>query len=183
MYRAHDAGQDIHIWVGETRPRLQGAALTTWELGQHGVPHTLIPDSAAAHLMRRGDVDVVIVGTDRTTGSGDVANKIGTYPLALAAADNDVPFYAAVPSPSIDWAIEDASLIPIEERDAEEVTQVRGLDPPGDPRSVSIAPADTKAANFAFDVTPRHLVRGLITERGICKADREGLRELFPERG
>ena len=183
MYRAHDAGQEVHIWVDETRPRLQGAALTAWELGQHGVPHTLIPDNAAAHLMRRGDVDVVIVGTDRTTASGDVANKIGTYPLALAAADNAVPFYAAVPSPSIDWAIDDASEIPIEERDAEEVTRVRGLESSGEPRSVRITPAETKAANFAFDVTPRHLVTGLITERGICEADRGALRALFPERG
>ena len=183
MYQAHDAGQEVHIWVDETRPRLQGAALTSWELGQHGVPHTLIPDNAAAHLMQRGDVDVVIVGTDRTTAAGDVANKIGTYPLALAAADNSVPFYVAVPSPSIDWTIEDGAEIPIEERDAEEVTSVRGVESSGEPRSVHIAPPETRAANFAFDVTPRHLVTGLITERGICRAGPEGLRALFPERG
>ncbi len=184
VYLAHDGGQSVHVWVDETRPRLQGAALTSWELGQHGVPHTLIPDSAAAHLMRRGDVDVVLVGTDRTTATGDVANKIGTYPLALAAADNGVPFYAAVPSPSIDWTLENADLIPIEERDQDEVTSVRGLETAGTgTASVRIAPLDTQAANFAFDVTPAHLVTGLITERGVCRADREALRQLFPERG
>ncbi len=183
MYRAHDEGLRVHVWVDETRPRLQGAALTAWELGQHGLPHTLIPDSAAAHLMSRGDVDVVIVGTDRTTASGDVTNKIGTYPLALAAADNAVPFYVAVPSPSIDWEIEDASLIPIEERDAAEVISVRGLGPDDTVGAVRIAPEQTRAANYGFDVTPRHLVTGLITERGVCDASAEGLRRLFPEGG
>ena len=182
LYRAHDDGLDLHVWVDETRPRLQGAALTAWELGQHGVAHTLIPDSAAAHLMRRGDVDVVIVGTDRTTASGDVTNKIGTYPLALAAADNGVPFYVAVPSPSIDWETEDASLIPIEERDAAEVVSVRGLGPDDVVAAVRIAPAQTRVANYGFDVTPRHLVTGLITERGVCSASREALMHLFPER-
>ncbi|MCH7530588.1 MAG: S-methyl-5-thioribose-1-phosphate isomerase [Gemmatimonadetes bacterium] len=181
MYRAYDDGLDVHVWVDETRPRLQGAALTAWELGQHGVPHTLIPDSAAAHLMRKGEVDVVIVGTDRTTASGDVTNKIGTYPLALAAADNDVPFYVAVPSPSIDWQTEDASLIPIEQRDAAEVISVRGLGPDDVVGAVRIAPEHTRAANYGFDVTPRHLVTGLITERGVCSASGEGLRRLFPE--
>ena len=181
MYRAYDGGLACQVWVDETRPRLQGAALTAWELGQHGVPHTLIPDSAAAHLMRKGEVDVVIVGTDRTTASGDVTNKIGTYPLALAAADNDVPFYVAVPSPSIDWQTEDASLIPIEQRDAAEVISVRGLGPDDVVGAVRIAPEHTRAANYGFDVTPRHLVTGLITERGVCSASGEGLRRLFPE--
>ena len=181
MYKAYDNGLDLHVWVDETRPRLQGAALTAWELGQHGISHTLIPDSAAAHLMSRSEVDVVIVGTDRTTASGDVTNKIGTYPLALAAADNGVPFYVAAPSPSIDWQTEDATRIPIEQRDAAEVTSVRGLgldDVVGD---VRIAPEQTRAANYAFDVTPRHLVTGLITERGVCSASPDGLRRLFPE--
>ena len=181
MYSAHDDGLDVHVWVDETRPRLQGAALTAWELGQHGVPHTLIPDSAAAHLMRRGEVDVVLVGTDRTTASGDVTNKIGTYPLALAAADNGVPFYVAVPSPSIDWQTDDASLIPIEQRDAAEVVSVRGLGTDDVVGAVRIAPEHTRAANYGFDVTPRHLVTGLITERGVCSANGEGLRSLFPE--
>ena len=181
MYKAHDAGFDLHVWVDETRPRLQGAALTAWELGEHGVPHTLIPDSAAAHIMHRGEVDVVIVGTDRTTASGDVTNKIGTYPLALAAADNGVPFYVAAPSPSIDWQTEDATRIPIEERDASEVTSVRGFASDGEVGAVTIAPADTGAVNYAFDVTPRHLVAGLITERGVCRASRDGLSLLFSE--
>ena len=182
IYRAHDEGQALHVWVDETRPRLQGAALTAWELGQHGVPHTLIPDSAAAHLMRRGEVDAVLVGTDRTTCSGDVTNKIGTYPLALAAADNGVPFYVAVPSPSIDWQLRDVSLVPIEERDPTEVTSVRGLDGDDTVEVVRIAPASTRAVNYAFDVTPGHLVTGgLITERGLCPADQEALRTLFPD--
>jgi methylthioribose-1-phosphate isomerase len=180
MYMAHDAGEDLHVWVDETRPRLQGASLTAWELGQHGVPHTLIPDNAAAHLMQRGEVDAVIVGTDRTTATGDVANKIGTYPLALAAADNGVPFYVAAPSPSIDWAISDAALIPIETRDPDEVTRVSGLDSSG-LRTVRIVPAGTEAANLAFDVTPARLVTGLITERGVCQASPEGLGTLFPQ--
>jgi methylthioribose-1-phosphate isomerase len=179
IYKAHDAGQDVHVWVDETRPRLQGAALTAWELGEHGVAHTLIADSAAGHLMRTGRVDAVIVGTDRTTAAGDVANKIGTYPLALAAADNEVPFYVAVPSPSIDWATDDPALIPIEERDPTEVVCVRGAGPGDEVRAVRIAPRGVRAANYAFDVTPRHLVTGLITERGICDADREALRRLF----
>ena len=181
IYLAHDRGIDVHVWVDETRPRLQGAALTAWELGQHGVPHTLIPDAAAGHVMRRGEVDVVIVGTDRTTAGGDVANKIGTYPLALAARDNGVPFYAAVPSPSIDWTLEDGSSIPIEERDPSEVTHV-GAHRPDSGAPVPIAPPSTPAANFAFDVTPRRLVTGLITERGVCRADPGELLRLFPDR-
>ena len=179
MYRAHDEGLDIHVWVRETRPRLQGAGLTAWELGQHGVPHTLVSDSAAGHLLSREHVDVVIVGTDRTAASGDVANKVGTYPLALVARDNGVPFYVAVPSPSIDWNTEDGADIPIEERDADEVTLVRGLDEAGVERTVRVVPEGTRAANFAFDVTPRRLVTGLVTERGLCRADGEALRRMF----
>ena len=179
MYRAHDEGLDIHVWVRETRPRLQGAGLTAWELGQHGVPHTLVSDSASGHLLSRGDVDLVIVGTDRTAASGDVANKVGTYPLALAARDNGVPFYVAVPSPSIDWNTENGADIPIEERDTDEVTLVRGLDEAGVERTVRITPEGTRAANYAFDVTPRRLVTGLVTERGVCSADGKALRSMF----
>jgi methylthioribose-1-phosphate isomerase len=181
IYQAHGRGHDLHVWVDETRPRLQGASLTAWELGQEEVPHSVIADSAAAHLMQRGDVDVVIVGTDRTTASGDVANKVGTYPLALAAADNGVPFYVAAPSPSIDWSLDDGALIPIEARDAEEVLHVRGVES-GRLRTVRIAPPGAAALNVAFDVTPARLVTGLITERGVCPASREGLGGLFPER-
>ena len=177
IYRAHDQGLRVHVWVRETRPRFQGAGLTAWELGQHGVPHTLVSDSAAGYLLSRGKVDVVIVGTDRTTAAGDVANKVGTYPLALAARDNDVPFYVAVPSPSIDWSIEDGAEIPIEERDADEVTRVWGVDGDGVERWVRVAPEGTRAANYAFDVTPRRLVTGLVTERGVCGAG--GLGGLF----
>ena len=155
----------------------QGAGLTAWELGQHGVPHTLVPDGAAGHLLGRGRVDVVIVGTDRTTAAGDVANKVGTYPLALAARDNGVPFYVAVPSTSIDWTIGDGAGIPIEERAADEVTRVWGVDGDGVERWVRVAPEGTRAANYAFDVTPRRLVTGMVTERGVCGA--EGLGGLF----
>jgi len=179
MYLAHDQGLRIHVWVRETRPRLQGAGLTAWELGQHGVPHTLVSDSAAGYLLSRGKVDLVIVGTDRTTAAGDVANKVGTYPLALTARDNGVPFYVAVPSPSIDWTIEDGAGIPIEERDPEEVTGVWGVDDDGVERRVRVVPEGTRAANYAFDVTPGRLVTGLVTERGVCAADRGALRELF----
>ena len=179
VYLAHDEGLRVHVWVRETRPRFQGAGLTAWELGQHGVPHTLVPDSAAAYLMSRGEVDVVIVGTDRTTAAGDVANKVGTYPLALAARDNGVPFYVAVPSPSIDWTIEDGANIPIEERDPEEVTRVCGVDEDGVERRVRVTPEGTKAANFAFDVTPRRLVTGLVTERGVCAAEGGALKRMF----
>ena len=177
VYLAHDQGLPVHVWVRETRPRFQGAGLTAWELGQHGVPHTLVSDSAAGHLLSRGKVDIVIVGTDRTTAAGDVANKVGTYPLALAARDNGVPFYVAVPSTSIDWSIEDGADIPIEERDADEVTRVWGVDGDGVGRWVRVAPEGTRAANYAFDVTPRRLVTGMVTERGVCGA--EGLGGLF----
>ena len=177
VYLAHDRGLRVHVWVRETRPRFQGAGLTAWELAQHGVPHTLVPDAAAGHLLGRGEVDVVIVGTDRTTAAGDVANKVGTYPLALAARDNGVPFYVAVPSTSVDWSIEDGARIPIEERDAEEVTRVRGVDGDGVERWVRVAPEGTRVANYAFDVTPGRLVTGMVTERGVCGAG--GLRGLL----
>ncbi len=179
MYRAHDAGMRLHIWVRETRPRLQGAGLTAWELGQHGIPHTLVPDSAAGHLLSRGQVDLVIVGTDRTTAAGDVANKVGTYPLALAARDNDVPFHVAAPGPSIDWTIQDGREIPIEERDPDEITRVRGVDDDGVERFVRIVPPGTRAANYAFDLTPRRLVTALVTERGVVAAERGALGRLF----
>ena len=179
MYLAHDEGLPVHVWVRETRPRLQGAGLTSWELGKHGVPHTLVSDGAAGHLMSRGKVDLVIVGTDRTTAAGDVANKVGTYPLALAARDNGVPFYVAAPSPSIDWTIEDGASIPIEQRDPDEVTRIWGVDEDGVERRVRVVPEGTRAANYAFDVTPRRLVTGLVTERGVCAADRGALEEMF----
>ena len=177
VYLAHDRGLPVHVWVRETRPRLQGAGLTAWELGRHGVPHTLVSDSAAGHLLSRGMVDVVIVGTDRTTAAGDVANKVGTYPLALAARDNGVPFYVAAPSTSIDWSIEDGAEIPIEERGADEVTRVWGVDADGVERWVRVVPEGTRAANYAFDVTPGRLVTGMVTERGVCGAG--GLGGLF----
>jgi methylthioribose-1-phosphate isomerase len=182
IYRAHNDGIPIHVWVDETRPRNQGAGLTAWELGQHGVPHTVIVDNAGGHLMREGLVDLCIVGTDRTTASGDVANKIGTYLKALAAGDNGVPFYVALPSPSIDWDIESGSAIPIERRDETEVTHIEGWTEEGRRVTVRLTPADTPAANYAFDVTPARLVTALITERGTCPASRQGLLGLFPER-
>jgi len=182
VYRAHDAGIPVHVWVDETRPRNQGASLTAWELGQHGVPHTVIADNAGGHLMRRGQVDLCITGTDRTTSAGDVANKIGTYLKALAAADNAVPFYVALPSPTIDWDLEDGAVIPIEQRDPREVTHIAGWTEAGERVEVRLTPADSPAANYAFDVTPARLVTGLITERGVCPASREGLLRLFPER-
>ena len=182
IYAAHDAGIPVHVWVDETRPRNQGASLTAWELTRHGVPCHLIVDNAGGHLMQHGLVDLVIVGTDRTTATGDVANKIGTYLKALAAADNQVPFYVAVPSSSIDWQMSDGlAEIPIEERDPQEVLTVRGcLD--GKVAEVRIAPDGVKAGNYGFDVTPRRLVTGLITERGVCRAEREALLALYPER-
>jgi methylthioribose-1-phosphate isomerase len=183
IYRAHNEGVPIHVWVDETRPRNQGASLTAWELGEHGVPHTVIVDNAGGHLMREGLVDLCIVGTDRTTAGGDVANKIGTYLKALAARDNDIPFYVALPSPTIDWEIESGAAIPIERRDAREVTHIEGWTEDGRRVAVRLTPADSPAANYAFDVTPARLVTALITERGICPASREGLRALFPERG
>jgi methylthioribose-1-phosphate isomerase len=182
IYRAHDQGIPIHVWVDETRPRNQGASLTAWELGQHGVPHTVIADNAGGHLMRQGEVDLCITGTDRTTACGDVANKIGTYLKALAARDNGVPFYVALPSPTIDWEIEDGALIPIERRDPREVTHIAGWTEAGERIEVRLTPAGSPAANFAFDVTPARLVTALITERGVCPASREGLLGLFPER-
>jgi methylthioribose-1-phosphate isomerase len=182
VYRAHDAGIAVHVWVDETRPRNQGASLTAWELGQHGVPHTVIADNAGGHLMRHGEVDLCITGTDRTTASGDVANKIGTYLKALAAADNAVPFYVALPSPTIDWDLEDGDLIPIEQRSPREVTHIAGWTETGERVEVRLTPADSPAANYAFDVTPARLVTALITERGVCPASHEGLLRLFPER-
>lgn len=184
IYLAHDEGIPIHAFVDETRPRNQGAQLTAWELAGHGVPHTLIVDNAGGHLMQRGDIDLVIVGTDRTTANGDVCNKIGTYLKALAASDNGVPFYVALPSPTIDWTVSDGlKEIPIEERSGDEVSYVWGKTRAGEVTQVRISPEATPAANPAFDVTPARLVTGLITERGVAKASREGLRALFPERG
>jgi methylthioribose-1-phosphate isomerase len=183
VYRAHGDGVPIHVWVDETRPRNQGAGLTAWELGQHGVAHTVIVDNAGGHLMREGLVDLCIVGTDRTTASGDVANKIGTYLKALAARDNGVPFYVALPSPSIDWEIDSGAVIPIERRDPREVTHIEGWSEDGQRVAVRLTPADSPAANYAFDVTPARLVTALLTERGVCPASRAGLLELFPERG
>ena len=182
VYRAHDEGVPIHVWVDETRPRNQGASPTAWELGQHGVAHTVIVDNAGGHLMREGLVDLCIVGTDRTTAGGDVANKIGTYLKALAARDNDIPFYVALPSPTIDWEIESGTAIPIERRDDREVTHIEGWTEEGQRVAVRLTPADSPAANYAFDVTPARLVTALITERGICPPSRAGLLELFPER-
>jgi methylthioribose-1-phosphate isomerase len=183
VYMAHDKDVGVHVWVDETRPRVQGAALTAWELGRHGVPHTVISDNAGGHLMQHGQVDLVIVGTDRVTRSGDVANKIGTYLKALAAHDNDVPFWVALPSSTIDWSVSDGiGEIPIEERAASEVTTITGRALDGSIATVRIAAGDSPAANPAFDVTPARLVTGLITERGRCNASEDGLRELFPER-
>ena len=181
VYAAHDRALPVHVWVDETRPRSQGSKLTAWELGQHGVPHTIIADSAGGHLMQRGAVDLVIVGSDRTTCTGDVANKIGTYLKALAAQDNKIPFYVALPSSSFDWTIRDGSEIPIEERGAEELKRADGWRD-GQMLEVSVAPEDSPAANYGFDVTPRRLVTGLITERGVCKADEKSILKLFPER-
>ncbi len=183
MYHAHDAGIALHVWVDETRPRNQGAALTAFELGAHGVPHTLIADNAGGHLMQRGAVDLVIVGTDRVTASGDVANKIGTYLKALAAKDTGVPFYVALPQSTIDWTLEDGFAIPIEERSGDEVLRLSGRTAEGAVHLFDIAPEGCAAANPAFDVTPARLVTGLITERGICAASRPGLLGLYPERG
>jgi len=182
IYMAHDAGIDIHVWVDETRPRNQGAALTAWELGSHGVKHTVIADNAGGHLMQHGMVDLAIVGTDRVTRTGDVANKIGTYLKALAARDNDVPFWVALPSSTIDWTVSDGlSEIPIEERSASEVTDITGRMADGTIATVRVAAAGSPGANPAFDVTPSRLVTGLITERGRSTASAEGLLGLFPE--
>ncbi len=183
IYKAHDVGIDVHVFVDETRPRNQGASLTAFELGQHGVPHTVIVDNAGGHIMQHGGVDLVIVGTDRTTASGDVCNKIGTYLKALAAHDNDVPFYVAAPSPSIDFALEDGvKEIPIETRAPEEVTHMAGMTAEGKVETVRITPASSPAVNYAFDVTPARLITGLITERGVVAATKEALAKAFPER-
>jgi len=188
IYAAHDAGIAVHVWVDETRPRSQGSKLTAWELGQHGVRHTVIADNTGGHLMQHGMVDICIVGTDRTTRTGDVANKIGTYLKALAARDNRVPFYVALPSSSFDWKMRDGlHEIPIEERGSEEVKFADGLlvganGKVGRHAEVLIAPPDSPAANYGFDVTPARLVTGLITERGRCRANEKSIRALFPER-
>jgi len=182
VYLAHERGIPLHVWVDETRPRNQGASLTAWELGEHGVPHTVIVDNAGGHLMQRGRVDLALVGSDRTTAAGDVANKIGTYLKALAAFDNGVPFYVALPSSSIDWTIADGSQIPIEERDPAEVSEIAGALPDGGLARVRLTPAKSPAANYGFDVTPARLVTAIVTERGSCPASREGLLALFPER-
>jgi methylthioribose-1-phosphate isomerase len=181
IYEAHDDGIPLHVWVDETRPRNQGAALTAFELGGHGVPHTIIVDNAGGHLMQRGLVDICIVGTDRVTANGDVANKIGTYLKALAAQDNGVPFYVATPHSTIDWRLARGADIPIEERGADEVLVMSGRTPSGEVVAVEIAAPGSPARNDAFDVTPARLVTGLITERGICAASADGLRRLYPE--
>ena len=182
IYVAHDEGVPVHVWVDETRPRNQGAALTAWELQKHGVPFTLIADNTGGHLMQAGLVDLCITGTDRTTRNGDVANKIGTYLKALAASDNGVPFYVALPSPTIDWDLSTGRDIPIEQRDATEVTMMTGQAADGSIQTVRIAPEGAPAANYAFDVTPARLVTGLITDRGTCAASEAGLVGLYPER-
>jgi methylthioribose-1-phosphate isomerase len=182
IYKAHDSGIDVHVWVDETRPRNQGAALTAWELGKHGVPHTVIADNAGGHLMQHGQVDLAIVGTDRVTRTGDVANKIGTYLKALAARDNNIPFWVALPSTTIDWTVADGVReIPIEERAEAEVTDITGRLPDGSIATIRVAAGGSPAANPAFDVTPARLVTGLITERGRCDASAKGLLGLFPE--
>ena len=183
VYHAHDSGIPVHVWVDETRPRNQGASLTTWELGSHGVPHTLIADNAGGHLMQHGAVDICLVGADRVTAHGDACNKIGTYLKALAARDNNVPFYVVMPSSTIDWRIGDGvKEIEIEERASDEVTHIAGVAGDGTIVKVRLTPKGTRAANPAFDVTPARLLTGLVTERGVAKASREGLLALFPER-
>ncbi len=182
IYQAHDARVPLHVWVDETRPRNQGAALTAYELGGHGVPHTIVVDNAGGHLMQHGKVDLVIVGTDRVAANGDVANKIGTYLKALAAHDNDIPFYVALPHSTIDWTLEEGLSIPIEERSADEVLKMPGRLPDGTVVTVEIAAPGSPAGNPAFDVTPARLVTGFITERGVCPATRDGLLSLYPER-
>jgi len=181
VYQAHDAAIPVHVWVDETRPRNQGAALTAWELGAHGVPHTLIVDNAGGHLMQRGEVDICFVGTDRTVANGDVCNKIGTYLKALAARDCGIPFYVTLPYSTIDWSLDDGNAIPIEERAPEEVTTMAGRLPDGTVMELEIAASGSAAANPAFDITPGRLITGLVTERGICDASRQGLQNLYPE--
>jgi methylthioribose-1-phosphate isomerase len=183
IYLAHDKGVALHVYADETRPRNQGASLTAWELGRHGVPHTVIPDNTGGHLMQHKMIDLVIVGTDRVTAQGDVCNKIGTYLKALAAADNKVPFYVALPSPTIDFSVSDGLReIPIEQRAAEEVATMAGKTKDGRIETVQVVPDGSPVANYGFDVTPARLVTGLITERGVLKADREALATAFPER-
>src|SRR6266550_1222646 len=183
IYAAHDKGLAVHVWVDETRPRNQGAALTAWELGQHGVPHTVIADNTGGHLMQHGMVDMVLVGADRVTANGDVCNKIGTYLKALAAKDNGVPFYVGLPSPTIDFSLSDGRAeIPIEQRGADEVATVTGLTRDGRIERVRVVPEGSAVANYGFDVTPARLVTGLITERGVLRADRAALSAAFPER-
>ncbi|MEL6306146.1 MAG: s-methyl-5-thioribose-1-phosphate isomerase, partial [Bacteroidota bacterium] len=182
MYKAFNKDINIHIWVDETRPRNQGARLTAWELQKHGIPHTVIVDNAGGHLMQHGMVDLCFVGTDRTTAKGDVANKIGTYLKALAAKDNDIPFYVALPSSTIDWSIQNGlAEIPIETRSSREVKYIWGQHGT-ERKEVLLTPAESPASNYAFDVTPARLVTGLITEKGICAASEAGLKSLFPER-
>ena len=182
LFLAHAEGLALHVWVSETRPRLQGANLTAWEMGRRGVPHTLLADAAGALLMRRGDVDIVLVGADRVAANGDVCNKIGTYGKALAARDNDVPFYVGLPSPTLDPTLASGAAIPIEARSPNEVLAIAGRDSNGQTLTVGIAPEGTRAINYAFDVTPARLVTGLITERGIIAADRNAIVAMFPER-
>ena len=183
IYMARDKGIPLHVWVDETRPRNQGASLTAWELGHHGVPHTVIPDNTGGHLMQHGEVDLVIVGTDRVTAQGDVCNKIGTYLKALAARDNDVPFYVALPSPTIDFTVNDGvAEIPIEQRSGDEVSRMTGRTADGRIETVEIVAPGSAVANYGFDVTPARLVTRLITERGVLPATREGLATAFPER-
>ncbi|HUS98242.1 MAG TPA: S-methyl-5-thioribose-1-phosphate isomerase [Hyphomicrobiaceae bacterium] len=182
IYQAHNAGIPVHVWVDETRPRNQGASLTAYELGSHGVEHTIVVDNAGGHLMQHGKVDIAIVGTDRVAANGDVANKIGTYLKALAAKDNSVPFYVALPHSTIDWTVDDGMKIPIEERSSDEVLKMPGRLPDGSVVTVEIAAPGSPASNPAFDVTPARLVTGFITERGVCPATREGLLRLYPER-
>jgi methylthioribose-1-phosphate isomerase len=181
VYMAHDEGLPVHVWVDETRPRNQGASLTAYELGAHGVPHTIIADNAGGHLMQQGRVDLCITGTDRVTRNGDAANKIGTYLKALAAKDNTVPFYVALPSSTIDWKLASGAEIPIEERSADELLKMTGRLPDGSIVTVEIAAPGSPGANPAFDVTPARLITGFITERGVCAASEAGLRSLFPE--
>ena len=183
IYVAHENGIPVHVWADETRPRNQGASLTAWELGKHGVPHTVIVDNAGGHLMQHGEVDLCIVGTDRTTAAGDVCNKIGTYLKALAAHDNSVPFYVALPHSTIDWDIHDGIRdVPIETRAATEITHISGKAENGEVVTVQVTPDETEALNVAFDVTPARYVTGLVTERGVCDASAEGLCSLYPER-
>jgi methylthioribose-1-phosphate isomerase len=183
IYMAHDKGVPIHVWVDETRPRNQGAALTAWELGRHGVPHTVIADNTGGHLMQHGEVDLAIVGTDRVTARGDVCNKIGTYLKALAAKDNGVPFYVALPSPTIDFTVSDGlAEIPIEQRAGEEQSTMTGRTADGRIETVHVVPEGSDVANYAFDVTPARLVTGLITERGVIAPARDALATAFPER-